>query len=164
MTDASEVRPLLEFLYRIFLKWIICFREIFFEWCMNAWSVTTEFQLWIKNGLFISCSIVDVVTRIISNYFLKHNFILLLINVRLYDTVFLRTYFKFSSFNLVQYSSNVSMWQKTLVEATEENCEQAIDWLQRLQSYGETATLEALQVWTSWFLSPARTNDRLFLH
>ncbi|XP_057310372.1 von Willebrand factor A domain-containing protein 3A-like isoform X1 [Hydractinia symbiolongicarpus] len=49
------------------------------------------------------------------------------------------------NFNLVQYSSNVLMWQDTLVEATKENCEQAIDWLQRLQSYGETATLEALQ-------------------
>ena len=73
--------------------------------------------------------------------------------------VFLAVFFKFffifvtaifclSSFrfNLIGFSDDVTSFKKQLVEATQENCQHAVQWIDNLNCHGETATLDALKV------------------
>ena len=53
-------------------------------------------------------------------------------------------------FNLIRFSDDVTSFKKQLVEATQENCQHAVQWIDHLNCYGETATLNALKV--DWYL------------
>ena len=59
----------------------------------------------------------------------------------------------FSRFNFIHYSSDVVLWQSNLVDSIEENCSQAIDWLNE-QFKAEAAkffavTIEAVKIGNS---------------
>ncbi|KAM4698276.1 von Willebrand factor A domain-containing protein 3A [Rhinophrynus dorsalis] len=48
-------------------------------------------------------------------------------------------------FNMVSFSENIESWQECLVEATDEACHDAIQWLSRLRPQGNTCIVHALQ-------------------
>ncbi|XP_048847315.1 von Willebrand factor A domain-containing protein 3A [Brienomyrus brachyistius] len=49
-------------------------------------------------------------------------------------------------FTLLAFSDVVRAWRSTLVEASQEACQDAVRWLSQLSAYGGTCLLEALQV------------------
>ncbi|XP_043945574.1 von Willebrand factor A domain-containing protein 3A isoform X2 [Protopterus annectens] len=49
------------------------------------------------------------------------------------------------SFSLITFSESVAMWQDCLVEASDEACHDAVQWLARVRTHGNTCTLEAIQ-------------------
>ncbi|XP_029140920.1 von Willebrand factor A domain-containing protein 3A [Protobothrops mucrosquamatus] len=52
---------------------------------------------------------------------------------------------KATKFNLIAFSEEVQLWQKTLVEATDEMCHEAAQWVSLFQAHGNTSILKALQ-------------------
>ncbi|XP_017556014.2 von Willebrand factor A domain-containing protein 3A [Pygocentrus nattereri] len=48
-------------------------------------------------------------------------------------------------FSMVAFSKEVRVWQAELVEASEERCKEAVQWLGQLSTHGSTSTLHALQ-------------------
>ncbi|KGL81052.1 von Willebrand factor A domain-containing protein 3A, partial [Tinamus guttatus] len=48
-------------------------------------------------------------------------------------------------FNLLSFAENLESWREYLVEATDEACHDAVQWVSRLQAYGNTCILRALQ-------------------
>ena len=62
--------------------------------------------------------------------------------------IFVTAIFCLSSFrfNLIGFSDDVTSFKKQLVEATQENCQHAVQWIDNLNCHGETATLDALKV------------------
>ncbi|KAI4896397.1 hypothetical protein NFI96_017127, partial [Prochilodus magdalenae] len=48
-------------------------------------------------------------------------------------------------FSMVAFSKEVRVWQAELMEASEERCKEAIQWLGQLSTHGGTSTLHALQ-------------------
>jgi len=49
-------------------------------------------------------------------------------------------------FNLIAFSRLCNSWKTGLVDATEENCHDAAEWITGLVANGNTCTLEALKV------------------
>lgn len=49
-------------------------------------------------------------------------------------------------FNLVQFSRSCERWQRALVDPTDDNCREAVQWVAQLTASGNTCTLEALQM------------------
>ncbi|XP_075755559.1 von Willebrand factor A domain-containing protein 3A isoform X2 [Pelodiscus sinensis] len=50
-----------------------------------------------------------------------------------------------ASFNLLKFAEDIDTWQECLVEATDETCHDAVQWVSKFQAYGNTCTLKALQ-------------------
>uniref|UniRef100_A0A8B9GK69 VWFA domain-containing protein n=1 Tax=Astyanax mexicanus TaxID=7994 RepID=A0A8B9GK69_ASTMX len=48
-------------------------------------------------------------------------------------------------FSMVAFSGEVRVWQVELVEASEERCKEAVQWLGQLSTHGGTSSLQALQ-------------------
>nr|XP_009681674.1 PREDICTED: von Willebrand factor A domain-containing protein 3A isoform X3 [Struthio camelus australis] len=48
-------------------------------------------------------------------------------------------------FNLLSFAENTESWKEYLVEATDETCHDAVQWLSKFQAYGNTCILMALQ-------------------
>ncbi|XP_067162573.1 von Willebrand factor A domain-containing protein 3A [Apteryx mantelli] len=48
-------------------------------------------------------------------------------------------------FNLLSFAENTESWREYLVEATDETCHDAVQWVSRFQAYGNTCILMALQ-------------------
>lgn len=57
----------------------------------------------------------------------------------------------FLRFNLVRFSRTCERWQQALVEPTDDNCREAVQWVAQLAASGNTCTLEALQVRVAGF-------------
>ncbi|XP_041085718.1 von Willebrand factor A domain-containing protein 3A isoform X2 [Polyodon spathula] len=49
------------------------------------------------------------------------------------------------SFNLLSFSDSVQVWKDRLMDATEEACHDAVQWVSMVKAHGSTCTLEALQ-------------------
>ncbi|KAK1164860.1 hypothetical protein AOXY_G15278 [Acipenser oxyrinchus oxyrinchus] len=49
------------------------------------------------------------------------------------------------SFNLLSFSDSVQVWKDRLMDATEEACHEAVQWVSMVKAHGSTCTLEALQ-------------------
>ncbi|XP_058013248.1 von Willebrand factor A domain-containing protein 3A isoform X2 [Ahaetulla prasina] len=52
---------------------------------------------------------------------------------------------KATKFNLIAFAEGVQLWQECLVEATDEMCHQAAQWVSLFQAHGNTSILKALQ-------------------
>uniref|UniRef100_A0A8D0GIN4 von Willebrand factor A domain containing 3A n=1 Tax=Sphenodon punctatus TaxID=8508 RepID=A0A8D0GIN4_SPHPU len=50
-----------------------------------------------------------------------------------------------SRFNLMSFAESVQTWQECLVEATNETCHDAVQWVSAFQAHGNTCILNALQ-------------------
>ncbi|XP_062444192.1 von Willebrand factor A domain-containing protein 3A [Rhea pennata] len=48
-------------------------------------------------------------------------------------------------FNLLSFAENTESWRENLVEATDETCHDAVQWVSKFQAYGNTCILTALQ-------------------
>uniref|UniRef100_A0A8C4VWD0 von Willebrand factor A domain containing 3A n=1 Tax=Gopherus evgoodei TaxID=1825980 RepID=A0A8C4VWD0_9SAUR len=48
-------------------------------------------------------------------------------------------------FNLLRFAEDIDTWQEFLVEATDETCHDAVQWVSKLQAHGNTCVLKALQ-------------------
>ncbi|XP_019397716.1 PREDICTED: von Willebrand factor A domain-containing protein 3A isoform X2 [Crocodylus porosus] len=48
-------------------------------------------------------------------------------------------------FNLLRFAENTEAWQECLVEATDETCHSAVQWVSKFQAHGNTCILKALQ-------------------
>ncbi|XP_030645527.1 von Willebrand factor A domain-containing protein 3A [Chanos chanos] len=48
-------------------------------------------------------------------------------------------------FSLVAFSGEIRVWRFTLTEASDEECRDAVQWLEQLTTHGATSTVEALQ-------------------
>ncbi|CAM4419861.1 unnamed protein product [Leuciscus chuanchicus] len=48
-------------------------------------------------------------------------------------------------FTMLAFSGGVCVWQPALVESSEDQCVEAVQWLSRLTSHGPSHTLQALQ-------------------
>ncbi|XP_072531298.1 von Willebrand factor A domain-containing protein 3A isoform X2 [Salminus brasiliensis] len=48
-------------------------------------------------------------------------------------------------FSMVAFAGEVRVWQAELVEASEERCKEAVEWLGHLSTHGGTSSLQALQ-------------------
>ncbi|XP_075035807.1 von Willebrand factor A domain-containing protein 3A isoform X2 [Mixophyes fleayi] len=48
-------------------------------------------------------------------------------------------------FNMISFAENIEPWQECLVEATDEACQDAVEWLSRLQPRGNTCIFHALE-------------------
>ncbi|XP_075686339.1 von Willebrand factor A domain-containing protein 3A isoform X3 [Rhinoderma darwinii] len=48
-------------------------------------------------------------------------------------------------FNMISFAENIEPWQECLVEASDEACQDAVQWLSRLQPRGNTCLLHALE-------------------
>ncbi|XP_044160275.1 von Willebrand factor A domain-containing protein 3A [Bufo gargarizans] len=48
-------------------------------------------------------------------------------------------------FNMISFAENIEAWQECLVEASDEACQDAVQWLSRLQPRGNTCILHALE-------------------
>ncbi|CAB3985010.1 Hypothetical predicted protein, partial [Paramuricea clavata] len=48
-------------------------------------------------------------------------------------------------FNLVTFSNEPTLWRPSVVAPSEENCEDAVEWIKTFQAYGGACTVEALQ-------------------
>ncbi|XP_064376341.1 von Willebrand factor A domain-containing protein 3A [Dromaius novaehollandiae] len=48
-------------------------------------------------------------------------------------------------FNLLSFAENTESWREYLVEATDETCHDAVQWVSRFRAYGNTCILMALQ-------------------
>ena len=54
-------------------------------------------------------------------------------------------------FTIIGFATDLTYWQKELVDATEQNCKAAMEWFQTQECKGFTCTLKALQVSSSFF-------------
>ncbi|XP_060548853.1 von Willebrand factor A domain-containing protein 3A isoform X1 [Pantherophis guttatus] len=52
---------------------------------------------------------------------------------------------KATKFNLIAFAEEVQLWQECLVEATDEMCHEAAQWVSLFQAHGNTSILKALQ-------------------
>lgn len=55
---------------------------------------------------------------------------------------------------MISIAENIDQWQECLVEATDDACQDAVQWLSRLQPRGSSCIVHALEVsdlgtWTS---------------
>ncbi|XP_065268480.1 von Willebrand factor A domain-containing protein 3A [Emys orbicularis] len=48
-------------------------------------------------------------------------------------------------FNLLRFAEDIDTWQEFLVEATDETCHDAVQWVSKFQAHGNTCVLKALQ-------------------
>ncbi|XP_065416052.1 von Willebrand factor A domain-containing protein 3A isoform X3 [Chrysemys picta bellii] len=48
-------------------------------------------------------------------------------------------------FNLLKFADDIDTWQEFLVEATDETCHDAVQWVSKFQAHGNTCVLKALQ-------------------
>ncbi|XP_044836835.1 von Willebrand factor A domain-containing protein 3A isoform X3 [Mauremys mutica] len=48
-------------------------------------------------------------------------------------------------FNLLRFAEDIDTWQDFLVEATDETCHDAVQWVSKFQAHGNTCVLKALQ-------------------
>ncbi|XP_072275035.1 von Willebrand factor A domain-containing protein 3A [Pyxicephalus adspersus] len=48
-------------------------------------------------------------------------------------------------FNMISFSENIEQWQECLVEATDEACEDAVQWISQLQPRGDSCIVHALE-------------------
>ncbi|EMP34967.1 von Willebrand factor A domain-containing protein 3A [Chelonia mydas] len=48
-------------------------------------------------------------------------------------------------FNLLRFAEDIDTWQEFLVEATDETCHDAVQWVSKFQAHGTTCILKALQ-------------------
>ncbi|XP_074866600.1 von Willebrand factor A domain-containing protein 3A [Carettochelys insculpta] len=48
-------------------------------------------------------------------------------------------------FNLLRFAEDIDTWQECLVEATDETCHDAVQWVSKFQAHGNTCILKALQ-------------------
>uniref|UniRef100_A0A8C3I458 von Willebrand factor A domain containing 3A n=1 Tax=Chrysemys picta bellii TaxID=8478 RepID=A0A8C3I458_CHRPI len=48
-------------------------------------------------------------------------------------------------FNLLKFAEDIDTWQEFLVEATDETCHDAVQWVSKFQAHGNTCVLKALQ-------------------
>ena len=44
------------------------------------------------------------------------------------------------------FSNEPTLWRPSVVAPSEENCEDAVEWIKTFQAYGGACTVEALQV------------------
>lgn len=49
-------------------------------------------------------------------------------------------------FNLLRFAENTESWKECLVEATDETCHDAVQWVSKFHAHGNTCILMALQV------------------
>lgn len=49
-------------------------------------------------------------------------------------------------FNLLRFAENTESWKECLVEANDQTCHDAVQWVSRFYAYGDTCILMALQV------------------
>ncbi|XP_019368393.1 PREDICTED: von Willebrand factor A domain-containing protein 3A isoform X2 [Gavialis gangeticus] len=52
---------------------------------------------------------------------------------------------KDARFNLLRFAEDTEAWQECLVEATDETCHDAVQWVSKFQAHGNTCILKALQ-------------------
>ncbi|XP_053132699.1 von Willebrand factor A domain-containing protein 3A isoform X3 [Hemicordylus capensis] len=50
-----------------------------------------------------------------------------------------------TKFNLISFAEDVDMWQECLVDATDESCHDAVQWVSTFQAHGNTTILKALR-------------------
>ena len=67
-------------------------------------------------------------------------------NVPEIETLDSKLVFLFHRFNFIPFSSEAVSWKPHLVENTEENCQEAVEWISGFEANGSTCTLDALQV------------------
>ncbi|XP_028395207.1 von Willebrand factor A domain-containing protein 3A-like [Dendronephthya gigantea] len=48
-------------------------------------------------------------------------------------------------FNLVKFSNEPTLWRPSLVAPSEENCEDAVEWIKTFQAFGSASTVQAMQ-------------------
>ena len=46
----------------------------------------------------------------------------------------------------MKFSNEPTLWRPSVVAPSEENCEDAVEWIKTFQAYGNACTVEALQV------------------
>jgi hypothetical protein len=47
----------------------------------------------------------------------------------------------------VSFSNEPTLWRPSVVAPSEENCEDAVEWIKTFQGYGNACIMDALKVW-----------------
>jgi len=54
-------------------------------------------------------------------------------------------FFLLHRFNLIRFSTEAVQWKTSLVETSDETCQEAVEWVTSFEANGSTCTLDALQ-------------------